>query len=121
MDPTLSGDDLVQAVPDLRDMASISVEKVAQVLSSDISVEDWLKLACRINSALSEHDIQGVVLLTAPTHWKKQHTSLILLSKVKSQSLSLEPPYSLGTDGSANLFNAVAIACNPNAKAKACS
>ncbi|MER8956968.1 asparaginase [Mesorhizobium sp. M0833] len=121
MDPTLSGDDLVQAVPELRDMASISVEQVAQVLSADISVEDWLKLACRINSALSEDDIQGVVV----THGTDtlEETAYFLNLVVESEKPvvvvgAMRRPYSLGADGSANLFNAVAIACNPNAKGK---
>lgn len=120
-DPTLSGDNLVQAVPELRDIASISVEQVAQVLSSDISVEDWLKLACRINSALSEDDIQGVVV----THGTDtlEETAYFLNLVVESEKPvvvvgAMRRPYSLGADGSANLSNAVAIACNPNARGK---
>lgn len=120
-DPTLRGDELVEAVPELRNIASISVEQVAQVSSSDISVEDWLKLGRRINEALAGDDIQGVVV----THGTDtlEETAYFLNLVVESEKPvvvvgAMRRPYSLGADGSANLFNAVAIAGNPDAKAK---
>ncbi|MER8912080.1 asparaginase [Mesorhizobium sp. M0854] len=120
-DPTLLGDDLVDAIPELRNMASILVEQIVQISSSNISVEVWLKLASRINNALAEDDIQGVVV----THGTDtlEETAYFLNLVVESEKPvvvvgAMRRPYSLGADGSANLSNAVAIACNPNAKGK---
>lgn len=81
------GDALIDAVPQLRDMANISVEQIAQVSSPDISIDNWLRLARRINSALVEDHVQGMVITHGTDHWKKQHTSSISSPKAKSRSL----------------------------------
>ncbi|UVK57052.1 asparaginase [Mesorhizobium sp. AR02] len=120
-DPTLLGDALVGAVPQLRDIANISVEQITQVSSPDISIENWLELARRINEALAEDDVQGVVV----THGTDtlEETAYLLNLVVKSDKPvivvgAMRRPYSLGADGPANLYNAVAIAIDPEAKGK---
>lgn len=120
-DPTLLGPALVDAVPQLANIANISVEQIAQVSSSDISIENWLKLARRINEALAGDDAQGVVV----THGTDtlEETAYFLNLVVKSDKPvivvgAMRRPYSLGADGPANLYNAVAIASSPEAKGK---
>lgn len=120
-DPALLGHALVDAVPQLGNIANISVEQIAQVSSPDISIENWLKLARRINEALAGDDAQGVVV----THGTDtlEETAYFLNLVVKSDKPvivvgAMRRPYSLGADGPANLYNAVAIASSPQAKGK---
>jgi L-asparaginase len=120
-DPTLPGHALVDALPPLRNMDKIFVEQIAQVSSPDISFENWLKLARRINQALLEDDVKGVVV----THGTDtlEETAFFLNLVIKSDKPvivvgAMRRPYSLGADGPANLFNAVAIASSPEAKGK---
>ncbi|TIV59137.1 asparaginase [Mesorhizobium sp.] len=120
-DPTLLGDTLVDAVPQLRNIADISVEQIAQVSSPDISVEHWLRLARRINEVLAGNDVQGVVV----THGTDtlEETAYFLNLVVSSDKPvvvvgAMRRPYSLGADGSANLYNGVAVARDPNSRGK---
>src|ERR1700739_2242611 len=47
---TLRGEDLVNAVPEIRKVANVKVEQIVNVNSSDITIANWLTLANRINS-----------------------------------------------------------------------
>src|SRR5436190_12399182 len=53
--------DLIRAVPQLKDVADISGEQVANIGSQTMNNEVWLKLAKRVNEAL-KGDTDGVVI-----------------------------------------------------------
>jgi len=78
----------------------------------------WLKLASRINAVL-KGDYDGVVV----THGTDtmEETAYFLSLVVKSEKPvvlvgSMRPATAVGADGPANLYNAVALAANPDAK-----
>src|SRR5690348_13150311 len=56
-----SVDDLIKAVPKLKDLADISGEQVANIGSQTMNHEVWLKLAHRINEVL-KGDVDGIVI-----------------------------------------------------------
>src|SRR6476660_10568172 len=58
---TFSVDDLIKAVPQLKKIAELSGEQVANIGSQTMNHEVWLKLAARVNEAL-EGDCDGVVI-----------------------------------------------------------
>ncbi|UCI22998.1 asparaginase (plasmid) [Mesorhizobium sp. B2-1-8] len=112
-DPTLTGDALLEAIPELRDKFGILVEQMAQVSSPDITAEHWLELAIRINKAAADDQIQGIVV----THGTDtlEETAFFLNLIVKSDKPvvivgAMRRPYALGADGAANLHDAVATA-----------
>jgi len=116
---TFSVDDLIKAVPPLKDLADISGEQVANIGSQTMNHEVWLKLAKRVNEALKDHD--GVVI----THGTDtiEETAYFLSLVVKSDKPvvlvgSMRPATAIGADGPANLYNAVALAANPDAKGR---
>ena len=114
-----SVDDLIRAVPQLKDIAEMSGEQVANIGSQTMNNEVWLKLATRINELLSESETDGIVI----THGTDtmEETGYFLSLVVKSDKPvvmvgSMRPATAISADGNMNLYNAVAVAANPNAK-----
>jgi L-asparaginase len=117
---SFSVDDLIKAVPQLKDIADISGEQVANIGSQTMNHEVWLKLAKRINEVL-KGNTDGVVI----THGTDtmEETAYFLGLVVKSDKPvvlvgSMRPATAIGADGPANLYNAVALAGNPEAKGR---
>jgi len=113
-------DDLIKAVPKMGDLATITGEQVASIGSQTMNHEVWLKLANRVNEVLKgAHD--GVVI----THGTDtlEETAYFLSLVVKSDKPvvlvgSMRPATAISADGPANLYNAVALAANPDAKGR---
>ena len=59
---SFSVDDLIKAVPQLKDVADLSGEQVANIGSQTMNHEVWLKLADRVNEVLADKDVDGVVI-----------------------------------------------------------
>ena len=117
---SFSIDDLVKAVPQLKDLADISGEQVANIGSQTMNHEVWLKLATRINEVLNG-DTDGVVI----THGTDtmEETAYFLSLVVKSDKPvvlvgSMRPATAISADGPANLYNAVALAANLEARGR---
>jgi len=117
---SFSVDDLIKAVPQLKDLADISGEQVANIGSQTMNHEVWLKLAARVNAVL-KGDTDGVVI----THGTDtiEETAYFLSLVVKSDKPvvlvgSMRPATAIGADGPANLYDAVALAANPEAKGR---
>ena len=55
-------DTLLAAVPQLKDLADVSGEQVANVGSQDMSDEIWLKLAARVNALADSRKVDGIVI-----------------------------------------------------------
>jgi L-asparaginase len=114
-------EDLISAVPNLKDLASLTGEQVANIGSQDMNDEVWLKLAKRVNEVLKSSDVDGVVI----THGTDtmEETAYFLNLVVKSDKPvvlvgSMRPATAISADGPANLYNAVAVAADPKAKGR---
>lgn len=112
-------DAMIDAVPNIRKLANLKGEQVANVGSQDMSVKVWLDLANRINTLLASADCDGIVI----THGTdtQEETAYFLNLTVKSDKPvvltgSMRPSTALSAEGPLNLYNAVALAANPNAK-----
>jgi len=115
---TFSVDQLIAAVPALKDLADLSGEQVANIGSQTMTNEVWVKLAQRVNEVL-KGDAAGVVI----THGTDtlEETAYFLNLVVKSDKPvvlvgSMRPATAISADGPANLYNAVALAANPKAR-----
>jgi len=111
-------DVLINAVPQLKDVADVSGEQVASIGSQDMNDEVWLKLAKRVNEILAKPEVTGVAI----THGTDtiEETSYFLDLTVKSDKPvvmtgSMRPSTAMSADGPLNIYNAVAIAADPKA------
>ena len=114
-------DILIDAVPQIRELAEISGEQVANVGSQDMSDEIWLKLANRLNELLAKPGVDGVVI----THGTDtlEETAFFLNLTVKSDkpvvmTAAMRPSTALSADGPLNIYNAVAIAADKAARGR---
>jgi L-asparaginase len=113
-------DVLLAAVPDLARIADCTGEQIANVGSQNMNDEVWLTLATRINE-LVKTDINGIVI----THGTDtmEETAYFLSLVVHSDKPvvltgSMRPSTAMSADGPLNIYNAVAVAADPDAVGK---
>src|SRR4051812_31021067 len=53
---------LIDAVPQMKDLATITGEQVVNIGSQDMNDEVWLKLAKKINERLASGEVDGIVV-----------------------------------------------------------
>ena len=101
--------------------APVSGEQVANIGSFAMTHEIWLKIANRVNELLAAPEVDGIVI----THGTDtmEETAFFLSLVVKSDKPvvlvgSMRPATAIGADGPANLYDAVALAANPEAKGR---
>jgi L-asparaginase len=114
-------DALINAVPQVKEMADITGEQIASIGSQDMNDEVWLKLGKRVNEVLAKADVTGVVI----THGTDtlEETAYFLDLVVKStkpvvMTGSMRPSTAMSADGPLNIYNAVGIAVDPKAKGR---
>jgi len=116
------GSSLVTAVPQLSDHATVSVEEVTRVGSSQITPGHWLTLAKRINTLFrDDRALRGIVV----THGTDtlEDTAFFLNLVVRDRrpvvvTGSMRSSNEISADGPANLLNAVRVAVNEEAADK---
>lgn len=118
---SVSIDAMVAAVPGIEKLANIKGEQISNVGSQDMSFDILLKLARRINELLSTSAVDGIVI----THGTDtmEESAFFLNLTVKSDKPvvmvgSMRPSTAVSADGPLNLYNAVAVAADPNAKGR---
>ena len=109
-------------MPQIRQIADIKVEQVANVVSSDITLDIWLKLAQRINRILADDPAVAGVVVTHGTNTLEE-TAYFLNLTVKSDRPvvlvgSMRPATAISADGPLNLLNAVRTAIARDARGK---
>ena len=112
---------LVDAVPQLKEVADVHGEQIASTASGNLTEKDWFKLAERINELLAEDDTDGIVI----THGTDtiEETAYFLNLVVKSDKPvvlvgAMRPATAISADGPMNLYNAVSLAANEEARDK---
>lgn len=112
---------LINAVPQLKELANITGEQISNVGSQDMTDMIWLKLANRLKEILASDDVDGVVI----THGTDtiEETAYFLNLVVKSDkpvvlTAAMRPSTALSADGGLNIFNAVAVAKDSESKGR---
>jgi L-asparaginase type II len=112
---------LIEAVPDLKKVANVRGEQVAQVASESMTNDVWLKLGKRVNVLLAQPDVDGIVI----THGTDtlEETAYFLNLVVKSSKPvvvvgAMRPSTAMSADGPFNIYNGVALAASKEAVGK---
>lgn len=116
----VSIDMLIQAVPQIKDLADISRQQIANIDSANMTDEIQLKLAKEINK-LFARGIDGIVI----THGTDtmEETAYFLNLTIKSDKPvvlvgAMRPSTAISADGPMNLYNAVALVADKQSKNK---
>lgn len=114
-------DALINNVPELKTVANVSGEQIAQIASENMTNKVLLKLAKRINELLASDDVDGIVV----THGTDtiEETAYFLDLVVKSNKPvvivgAMRPPTAMSADGPINLYNSVILAGSKEARGK---
>ncbi|AWI35653.1 asparaginase [Bacillus safensis FO-36b] len=118
---SLGIDKVIASVPQLKDIANVTGEQVANVGSENVDNALLLKLAKRVNELLKDDQVDGIVI----THGTDtlEETAYFLHLVVKSDKPvvvvgSMRPASAISADGPLNLYHAVKIASAKEAKGK---
>lgn len=110
---------LLEAVPEVKQIADVSGEQLVKIGSQDMNDDVWLKLAKRINELLNKENYDGVVITHGTDTMEETAYFLNLtVNSVKPVIMvgAMRPATGMSADGPLNLYNAVVIAADKNAQ-----
>ena len=114
-------DAMIAAVPGISDLATIKGEQISNVGSQDMSFDILLKVAKRINELAKSADVDGIVITHGTDTLEESAFFLNLTVKTDKPVVmvgSMRPSTAVSADGPLNLYNAVGVAADPNAKGR---
>jgi L-asparaginase len=118
----LLGEEIVNAVPEIKAVATVKVEQIANVSSADITIEHWLTLAHRINEIFAADATVSGVVVTHGTNTLEETAYFLNLTVRHDRPVvvvgAMRPASTLSADGPLNLLNAVRTAVSADARGK---
>lgn len=119
--PAVSGEALVDAVPELKDLARLRVIPLVNIDSRDMSPELWLRLARLVNEVLADPAVTGAVI-THGTDTMEDSAYLLDLTVSSDKPVALtgaqRDASTPDADGPRNLLNAVRQVVHPDARGR---
>jgi L-asparaginase type II len=118
----LTVEELEAAIPDARRFARLTHEQFANVASVNLTLDQWLQLARRINDVFKDDpDLSGIVV-TSGTDTLEETAFFLHLTVKDARPVvvvgAMRNPDALGYEGPANLRAAIRVAASPNAKGR---
>jgi len=114
-------DAMLAAVPGIKDMANVKGEQISNVGSQDMSFDIMLKVAKRINELMPRDDVDGIVVTHGTDTMEETAYFLNLVVKGDKPVVmvgSMRPSTAVSADGPLNLYNAVGVAIDPEARGR---
>jgi L-asparaginase len=114
-------DALVQAVPGMKGLATVTGEQIASIGSQDMNDAVWIRLARRVNELQARPDVTGIVITHGTDTMEETGYFLDLVVKGDKPVVlvgSMRPATAISADGPMNLYNATAVAVDPAAKGR---
>lgn len=116
----LTADELVRSMPGIERYARVETEQFANTASSQLSLEQWLRLAKEIQQAFDgDRELAGVVVTSGTDTLEEVAYFLNLTIKDDRPVVvvgSMRNPSTLGYEGAANLLEAVRVAADPSSR-----
>ena len=118
----LTAEELVQSMPGIERYANPEFEQFSNVASSELTLDQWLGLARRLNEIFrTEPAIAGLVV-TSGTDTLEELAYFLDLTVRSDKPVvvvgSMRNPSTLGYEGAANLLEGFRVAASPEARAK---
>ena len=110
---------IIKSVENITQLANISADQVFQKRSQDLDDDLLLKLAKKVDEAVSKYSVDGVVITHGTDTMEETAYFLNLVINTKKPIIlvgSMRPSTSLSADGPLNLYNAVSLAANSLAR-----
>jgi len=114
-------DAMLAAVPGITDLANIKGEQISNVGSQDMSFDILLKVAKRINDLSRSNDVDGFVITHGTDTMEESAFFLNLTVKTDKPVVmvgSMRPSTAVSADGPLNLYNAIGVAADPEARGR---
>jgi L-asparaginase len=119
---TVLGEDLVKAIPEIKQFANVKVQQIINIRSPDIKLEDLLTLANSINSIFADDPGVAGVVVTHGTNTLEETAYFLNLTIKYDRPVilvgSMRPSTAISADGPLNLLNAIRTAIAPEARGK---
>jgi L-asparaginase len=116
------GEELVRAVPEIRQHADVKVEQVSNINSGDITIEHWLTLTKRIDAILRDDPAVAGIVVTHGTNTLEETAYFLNLTVRHDRPVVVvgaqRPATAISADGPLNLLNAIRTAATPEARGK---
>jgi L-asparaginase len=112
---------LLAAVPQLKELAVVTGEQVANVGSQDMSDAIWLELARRVDEVLARSDTDAVLITHGTDTLEETSYFLSLVARSDKPVVlvgAMRPATAISADGPGNLYAGMAVATDPGAQGK---
>ena len=114
-------DDLLNAVPQIQNLANVTGVQAMQIASESITDKELISIARQVNDLVKKSSVNGVVITHGTDTLEETAFFLSLVVKTDKPIVlvgSMRPPSALSADGPLNLYSAVALASSESAKGK---
>ena len=106
---------LIEAVPQINEIADITGEQIVNIGSQDMNDEVWLRLAERVNELLQDPETDGIVI-THGTDTMEETAYFLSLTTGSEKPVvitgAMRASTAISADGPANIYNAVVAAAD---------
>ncbi len=118
----LLGEQVLNSVPQVKQYADVTVEQVLNIASYDLTLDDWLTLARRINQIFRDDKQLAGIVVTHGTSTLEETAYFLNLTVKNTRPVvvvgSMRPATAISADGPLNLLNAVRTAIAADSKGK---
>ncbi|MBU5469010.1 asparaginase [Falcatimonas sp. MSJ-15] len=117
----ISIDSLVSEIPSTEHLAELTYEQMINVDSNNITYDNWLNLAKRVNELAKSDDIDGFVITHGTDTMDETAYFLNLVLKTNKPIVltgAMRPATATSPDGPMNLYQAIALASSNQAVGK---
>jgi len=114
-------EDLLNDIPGVDKLASISSEQVVQINSENMTETIWIKLAKRVQHWANDESVYGIVIPQGTDTMEETAYFLNLVINTKKPIVltgAMRPANAVSADGLKNLYNAIVLAAAPESKAQ---